>query len=275
MNFFKCFYSPDFYAALIRKGKGIGISFILMIALIDFIGVMVMLARLVPDLNNHMTNITAQLPALSINEGVLKMEKPSPYYIQIDGKNIVMFDTSGPSKELANVSKILGENKIQMLVTSEFVAMQKSNAALEIYRFDDTKFKNITITQDKWIEVGQQIGVWVVPVAFAVMAFAFILIAFVATFIKALIVRLMAIFLRNPPDFSAAMRLAAAAAIPAVTLVTLYNLVNDGITQNVPGALQAAQRDLPAYSSFVLWFLFAAVGLWSSNRTSNAEHDRI
>ncbi len=269
-RFFKTFYSPECYANLIQHGKGIGVGFILLLVFMDFAGLIIPSAKDMPSFNQSVVNIAAQLPDIVITQGVLSMNRPSPYLIQENGKNAILFDTRDEAKDMDMATTMLGRDKLFLLVSSEFIAFPKNNSAIEVRRFDKLGLENKIMNHDDWTRLGAAIVRWNAPVIMLVM-FCFLLIGVsIITLIKTLIVKLAAQFISKWLGFSASMRLAAAAAVPPVFLLAAFHIAQSLASPPHAGEIPEPSFDLPGYLGFVIWLGFVVFGLWSHRQSLKA-----
>jgi hypothetical protein len=247
------FYSRSFYANLINRGTGIGAGFILLQV---FLALAVPVCSMFPLLPSGQEKVDAffdRFPDVTIKDQKLSIDRPSPYVIDVpvgNGKKIdaIVFDTTPHEMNVAEIEKEMKEKKIFALVTADFIAMPKdSSIEITSYRnYGGTALKDRTVNHAQWINIGHKLLVWGAPILFVSM-FIFLLIGtFFMTFIKALIVKLLALFSKIKPDLSGAMRLSAAAAIPASLLGLL---------------LTAFGQRLPFLSGALVWLAFAIYGL--------------
>ena len=270
-NFFKPFYSAPFYADLLQNWKGIGIGFILLVAFIDVIALAIPLGKFMPGFSELMTKTATQLPKVTIKDGILSIDQPSPYVIKQGEVKSIVFDTSDAAKDMDVVTKALEKDHIGIYVTSEFMAYKKTDSALEIQRFDKQGLKDIVIDHDRWVSTIALILKWGVVVIVMLIGMMFIVGIFFTTFIKAFIVKLVALFFNNKPHFSAKMRLAAAAALPPAFVFTAYGIMHSLTAAPVlAGEAPPPTVEIPYFMSFVIWLGFVLFGLWSNDQASKA-----
>ncbi|MBY0428394.1 MAG: DUF1189 domain-containing protein [Alphaproteobacteria bacterium] len=270
-NFFKPFYSAPFYADLLQNWKGIGMGFILLVAFVDFTALAVPLGQFMPGFSQMMSTTASQLPKVTIKEGILSIDQPSPYMIKQGQVKPIVFDTSDAAKDMGAVTKALEEGHVGIFVTSEFMAYKKTDSALEIQRFDKPGFKDIVIDHDRWVSTIALILKYGVAAIIILIGLMFIVGVFIITFIKAFIVKLAALFFNNKPDFSGNMRLAAAAALPPASILTLFGIVQSLTAMPVKaGEIAPASIELPYYLGFVIWLGLVLFGLASNDKTPKA-----
>jgi hypothetical protein len=143
------FYSGDFYRDVIYHWKGVGLAYLLLLTLLFAVPETLKFQR---EINQFLTEaapkIVSQFPVLTIKNGTLSMNSPSPHRIFYgdDNKPFIIIDTNNSygSPVKANVFVYLTDKK------AFFKRAEEDYAEVEFSRFDD-----IVITHDrlyKWIE---------------------------------------------------------------------------------------------------------------------------
>ena len=256
------FFSRAFYFDIVHRWKGIGIGFVFLLVLFDYGAPLALSSSLIPEFQNETERFFDSFPDIKISQGKLSMDSASPAIVefQVTGDNgkkdslVLLFDTSFQSNNVNDISKYLDDKKANILVTTDYFAMQKTNGSVEFHTFQEIDKEPIEIKHDKWHSIGTSIAGFI-PYFIALMfipIFAFIL---SITFAKALIVKLAALFFKKEPDLSGAMRLAAAAAIPPSILRILFLLIGNEALNRFHGS-----------PSFLLWLALAIFGLWCANK---------
>ncbi|MBX9686776.1 MAG: DUF1189 domain-containing protein [Candidatus Obscuribacterales bacterium] len=131
------FYSKPFYLDLAKNGKGMGFGYLFLLLLICWT---LQSGKLFIDMQNGMSNpevslFVSQIPAIKLHEGKLSLDRPTPYMMKSkDGSPMILFDTSGASKDLKSAGGA------RMLVTQDFLIYEKSGGVEEVLPFE--KFKD-------------------------------------------------------------------------------------------------------------------------------------
>ncbi len=251
-NFLNTFYSRDFYAELIGSWRGIGIGFVLLLTLINSIGSLALLGKLAPVAASGMTAIATQMPAVTVAKGRITIDKPSPYTVRpaaTSAVSIIKFDTNQSHMDVLDITKQMEKEDLAVLVTSDVVAVKKKNG-VEVHSVTDFAKEDVTVSHENWDQLNRTIQRWgVIAIVVAVPLLSFI-VAFICTLVKSIIVQIASLFYKDKPDFSGAMRLAAAAAVPGAVFANLY-AVFVGPT--------------PSFAEFGIWAVFMLIGLFSYN----------
>ncbi|MDD3371602.1 MAG: DUF1189 family protein [Alphaproteobacteria bacterium] len=220
-NVIETFYSKSFYANLILRGKGIGGAYILLKAFLAMC-VPVFLILFSSGWRQTVESVVAQFPEVRIEASKLSIDRPSPYVIDlpIDKKEApkIVFDTGYQEADAGKVDIEMATKKILVLVTSNYVAFKKKNQVDFYYfnNYDELKGRSYFIDQDRWMAFHHTVlryGVPLVVVAIVLVSFGS---EFVGTAIFSMLALLFSAFFSIKLDFSTAMRLAAASAIPGV-----------------------------------------------------------
>lgn len=155
---FMSFYSARLYQDIGRNWKGIGLKYILLLCTITcvFMSVSWMLMLKNADTEkyadwatramfenpnltfeenlNRMLNIASQVPLMSIDDGTLTSEEPSPYFITdpFTKKNIAIIDTSGEYNSLE-------ESDALILLTKTRIITRKKDGSEEVVYLSSLK----------------------------------------------------------------------------------------------------------------------------------------
>ncbi len=219
------FYSQPFYANLILRGKGIGWRFILLQAALYFIFSMAVTfwGQSLSAYQKNIDNVFAQIPGVTIKDNRLSIDRPSPVTVAIpdkQGKSTnVVFDTNDRARDDAKIIEEMTSKNISMLLTKDFVASlstQKNGKTVLNYE-TYAKYDDLSVTHDDFVMIGKNL---VSLMAMASLGVSFVL-ACLGALLKAVFVKLFSLFFSMKLDFSAAMRLAAAASIPVGVLKIL------------------------------------------------------
>lgn len=251
------FYSSAFYADLVRKGKGIGIGFILLqVALTILVPALVAIPTM-SVAHRQITSIFDRFPDVTIKDQKLGIDRTSPYSVDIQSSDkkiaSIVFDTSSRERDLTGIKHEMDEQKIVALITSDFIAMP-DKSAIKLYNVSDfskADKSSTVITHEKWVSFGKNLVVWGFPFLF-VLTLSFTLIgSLMLTAFKAIVITMMALFCTLKPPFAASMRLAAAAAVPSTLYALLFSVFNQ--PQHV-------------FIGILIWFTYAIFGLASANK---------
>lgn len=131
------FFSAPFYKDLLRNGRGLGFAYLFLLLTLcwtmETVKVFVTLQSAMA--NKEVTELVNQVPAITLKNDKMSIDKPSPYVIKdiSTGTPIILFDMSGKTMDLAHA------NGAKILVTQDFAIMEKSSGMEETLPW--SKFK--------------------------------------------------------------------------------------------------------------------------------------
>jgi len=253
------FYSKDFYAGLILRGKGIGMGLIPVLFIIGTIGPLLALLPALPEARTKIMSVFERMPDIDIKNGKMTIDRASPYAVDVkfddDESFVLMFDMNREVGNLAGLEREMKKKNINILATSEYIVMRKdgNNDGLEVRDYSEIDKEGVQVHHDQWLNIGDKIATYF-PLIFVVILIPLFIATFIGTFSKALVVKFFALFSKTKPDISAAMRLAAAAGIPVATLELVLALIR---MLKIEGSLHGPGFWL----GMLLWAAFAIFGL--------------
>lgn len=216
------FYSAPFYANLCRRSRGLGLGFLLIASLLGLGQAAVHYAFPIKSLWKERTAIFESLPPVTIQNGQLSIDAPSPLTLTfLEGKEggpfKLVFDMEADSSDTNKIAKRMDDESLFLLATRDKIFLyDKSTARVEATSV--STMKRTTISHENWIEAGKLFSVFV-PLS---ISFSMGLLLFLGHFVTALagalgLYVLMPLLKLDLP-FSALFRLAAAAKIPVGVL---------------------------------------------------------
>jgi len=261
------FFSRSFYFDLVHRWKGIGLGFVLLLVLFNYAVPMLVHIPLIKAFQQETVLFFEKMPDIAIEKGKLSTDT-SPFYtvdfnLKLDGNEekvfAVMFDTGFTSSDISALDKYMAEKKVNALVTADYLAINKAAGSVEIHKFTESKKESFAIGHDQWSAFGKKLA-FLLPFFLAFgLVFLYAVLLFV-TFLKALLVTLFALFFKLESGFPAAMRLAAAAAIPPSLVYFALLLVDGSYAGRFDGA-----------PGFLFWAAMAIFGLWCASKTGETE----
>jgi hypothetical protein len=266
------FYSGTFYGELARRGRGIGMRFILLLTLVmlalyyvafraggGYDAVHAMLERL-PEK-------ASELPSLTVADGKLSIDRPVPYKFDVglapDDAWIVI-DTNYKITDVDALEKYMRDNNIIVLLTADKVVMLDYHAnaggktvATSGVRISDIKdnsqSQSFSVTHADWQSLAQWIKARGMAVLFwsmfTGMLIGLFILNFLAMLFSAVAVMILDLIARNGLEFPAAMRLAAAARIPVTVISALPLLVG--------------RTPLEGGTGWLLWLIYLVFAVWA------------
>lgn len=261
------FYSSDFYADVAHARRGIGMGFIFTLTVITIAlitGYLVFYSKTLQGFASAVPPFAADLPAISVKDGKLSMDKPSPYKIPLgeEGKeqSWIIIDTDHKVTDAKTLTQYMESNNIAVLITqSEFITLKSNHETkdIEVRQLSELK-REFSITHKDWMDFANYIAekgvntlIWVVAIGGFLV---FLIYNLFATFVGALVMMIVGYIMRaGGLEFGALMRLTAAARIP-FHAITAAPLMLGGVM--LGGGL-----------SWLVWFGYLVFAVTSSKRS--------
>ncbi|HEX9425065.1 MAG TPA: DUF1189 family protein [Pyrinomonadaceae bacterium] len=218
------FFSKSFYQDVGQRWRGTGLAFLLVVLALVWIPTTIKLhwtlSRFVKD---YAPRITKQIPAITISNGKVSTDVPTPYFINDPdtGTPMIIIDTTGQYESLDNTpAKVL-------LTRSKIMTQQR--AETRVYDLSDVKSFYVDHVQvEGWLAFGAR---WFALVAYPlVLVFSFIF-RTIQVLIYALFGLVFASLLNAKLSYQTLMRLAAVSLTP----VLLLNLLLEFVPLRIPG----------------------------------------
>lgn len=254
------FYSSAFYGDVAHARRGIGMKFIFALTFVAtalLTGYLVFYSKTLQEVAAAAPKFAADLPAVTVKDGKLSIDKPVPYNLSIgegDDQVWITVDTNYKLKDITALKEHMETNKIVILVTEqEIVTIKGHSRELEVRPMSEMK-KDFSITHQNWTDMGNYIAEKGVRVLIGFVAIGGFVILFLynlfATFIGAIVMMIAGFILRaGSLEFGALMRLTAAARMPFIAIAAAPMMLGGGL---ITGGL-----------SWLIWFgylLFAVMG---------------
>lgn len=211
--FWKAFYSKTLYRDVKTKWQGTGLLYLLILSIVCALPWIYHIHRGTQQLIAASHSIVGQIPTITIRQGNVSIDRPSPYYIksQNEQRIFAIIDTSGKIKNLEETSAYL-------LITKN-----------QIFTKEDHMMKNYQITSrydgiytQKQIKKFLELLTFFFPfVALPFLVVAFFLEAVVEVLFYALIAKL---FVETDYSYKTLMRFAAIAITPSFIISTLATI---------------------------------------------------
>jgi hypothetical protein len=225
------FFSPDFYRDLVHQWRGIGMRFILILALVEFGAIAVISFKPMQLMTGIFSDVASSLPNATFKNHKLSIDQPNPYIINLPSgkgesdqpgapKPNIFIDTDYTISDLAALRTWMASKQVVALITAnEAIMLKANNTQLEVTEF--TKIPDTVIDHDRWMKWGHIATTWMPIIIGASIALVIFISAFVRVLFGSLLVLLLNLLTRSIPDFAAAMRVAAATAIPVGIIFVL------------------------------------------------------
>jgi len=209
------FFLRDVYRDAARAWKGAGLLYLLLVAAIACLAVMIRIQITASGVaRNEAPALIAQLPTITIDHGVVSIDRPGPIVIRDrKGNEVAIIDTS------ASVESFEGRTAYVMLTRDHLIA-RKSVSETRIMTLE--RVQHLVLTRERVTRWAHTI-----EALLAVVAAPFILVWFyIGRLVQALLAAVVALMIASvrhvSVDFAACMRLAAVAITPATLLFDLF-----------------------------------------------------
>lgn len=232
------FFSKRLYRDVGHNWKGSNLSYLFVLLAICWIPPTL---RLQEDINQSLKSaqmqLITQLPDIRIIDGRVVVDENQPYYIERNGQTVAIIDTTG------SMNYIDDENVVALLTESELIMRRGKN---QFNTLNLSKVESFHLNQEianQWMEMTRSS---LTPLAYGFFVllsyFSVLLLMFCVSIAGFMISSMLRISLR----FSGVLRIAMAAATPAIIL-TAASIV---LGQSVPGII---------YLSVTLIYLLAGI----------------
>ena len=218
------FFSKSFYQDVGQRWRGTGLAFLLGVLALVWIPTTIKLHwTLSRFVRESAPRLTKQIPAITISNGEVSTDVPTPYFINDPetGTPMIIIDTTGEYESLDNTpAKVL-------LTRSKLITQQR--AETRVYDLRDVKsFYVDRVRVEGWLTFGAR---WFALVAYPfVLVFSFIF-RTIQVLIYALFGMIFASLLNAKLSYQTLMRLAAVSLTPVLVL----NLIMEFVPLWIPG----------------------------------------
>jgi len=223
------FYSPQFYRRLAREGKGPGFLWMTVAALVSALFSALFLSRVVvPEVYNFFSKapaLMAQIPQITLQAGTLAIDRASPVIITLPGHPGLraMIDTRLSAADIGRLGAVMEENNVFFIALKDGYAMPERRSAGGGVRIQSYLGKDSVTTQQELGLMGQSFSEkasWFTTKVSVLLVIAGLLFVWLYTFIATLLGGILTwvVNLGTKLDFSAALRVAAAARLPYAVL---------------------------------------------------------
>lgn len=219
------FFSKRLYRDVGQNWKGANLSYLFLLLAICCIPPTLSLRKdIIQSLDSNQLQIINQLPDIHIKKGRVMIDQNQPSYIKHNGKTVAIIDTTGSMNYIddANVFALLTENElIVRRGPNEFNTLDLSQV---------TEFHLNKQIANRWIQMTKNS---LAPLSYGI----FLLLSYIFTVLVMLLTAVVGLILSSAMHsslkFSGVLRLAAAAATPAIILVS----ISIALGQTIPGLI--------------------------------------
>lgn len=231
------FFSGELYRDVGLNWKGVGFGYLFLLLAICTVPRMFKIQRgLSHFIEEEAPSFINQVPEITIEKGVVRIDKPQPYYITAPDSNeiVAIIDTTGQIQSLDNTDAFV------LLTKTRLISRQNKS---ESRTYDLTNVQHFVLDQYKitnWLNAGKKL---LVPVLYPFILLGSFIFRIIQSLIYAAIGLLFAAWCKTKLSYPALLRLAVAAVTPCIIVRTV---------------LGYASVKLPLAG---LWFFLTAMGL--------------
>ena len=238
---FLAFFSKKLYRDIGQNWKGANFAYLFLLLAICWIpSTLTLREDLIKSLDSNQVHLINQLPDIHIKNGRVEMDQQKPYPIKNrDGQTVAIIDTTGSMNfiEDAQVTALLTDSEL-------------------IFRRGKDQFNTLDLSQVSEFHLSQEIAnQWLqttrnalAPLSYGLFLLLSYIFAILAMLLTAVVGLILSTAMHSTLKFSGVLRIAVAAATPAIILVT----VSTALGHSVPGW---------AYITFT--FLYLLIGIKS------------
>lgn len=208
------FYNPETYRDVVNNKKGNTFVYLALLVMLCSIPLMI---AIVTGMNNFMKNdgsyILNQLPEIKITNGIVSMDKESPYFIKSKaGETLFVIDLS----DSAATTELQGSAKV-LLTKNKVIAQQKEN---ETRTYNLSQVQNFTLNAQK---INDWFGyAWIVYIIiFVFMVIFFYIYRLIQAFVNGVFGLIISALLKVNLDFTSLIYIAMVAITPVAILASV------------------------------------------------------
>lgn len=219
----KSFYSRGLYRDVAKNWRAAAFVYLLLLLILAWIPHIFKWHNFFGNfVKTESTALVAQIPTLTIKEGHLSVDKPTPYFIKDPdtGKVIATIDTSGEYNDIKDLQSAEGV----LLLTGDNI----------IYKVDDEEYRvrslkgtpNMTVGAkdiEGWLQKGQ---FWILLLFYPIIVFLSFLYRVVQSLIYGLAGLVFTFFTNTQLTYMACVSLAMVALTPAIIIGTVIDYFN-------------------------------------------------
>ncbi|RTL45187.1 MAG: DUF1189 domain-containing protein [Candidatus Melainabacteria bacterium] len=228
---YMCFFSKDLYRSVVRTWKGIAFLYLFLLIMTSWLLISVKVYFVMSEvMNGPVKKLIERLPVVEIKDGEFKMDKPSPYRLNLNSTDSMDPAVRQTNREVpiavfdATTDDVKGDETIPFVVTKHFLYIQNGKDP-KAQEFELKTFGDVNYTRESYIELAETIKLWVPIVVFLVAG----PISFICCAILSLILAAIGMASANGMNvkltYGECLRIACVAFTPAVLLDTVLKLL--------------------------------------------------
>lgn len=239
------FYSQTFYRDMIRNRSGFGGWFVTILIVLLFAQTMMALQTPARRVLEIIPTFLGAMPEVTLHEGTLSIDKPSPYTIMFDPTDplskTIVFDTTITTDDTALLRQTMEQQRAFMLITAN-KAVTLSAKSVSV---DDLKSLEVDtkVTRKHWESMAHTASGIIYPTMAIVALISALFGVMLRIFIGGLFVMLLSLPIGTKLNYETSVRIATITAIPC----TIFMLV----------------APLHSGTYYALWVLYILFALWA------------
>lgn len=213
------FFSKDLYRDVAKNWHGIGALYLLLLLIVTWIPLMYLFfVSLSEFVDTSSPQWVEQIPAVTINQGVVSIDKPSPYYIKDpkSGNPVIIIDTSGHYTTLTGTTA-------GILVMKDKIIMKKNEQETRIYELNKTD--NYSFNKDTATKFLTQLKKWAPLFIYPLLVLTTFIYRLLQALIYAWIGLLFAHFMKVSLHYKELLRLTMIAITPTIIVGTILTFL--------------------------------------------------
>jgi hypothetical protein len=239
------FYSQTFYRDMIRSRTGFGGWFVMILIVLLCVQTMFALQTPARKVLGIIPAFLGAMPEITLHEGTLSIDKPSPYTIMFDPADplsrSIVFDTTITTDDADALRKTMEQQRAFILITAN-KAVTLSAKSVSI---DDLKTLEVDtkVTRTHWESLAHTASSIIYPTMAVVALISALFGTMLRIFIGGLFVLLLSLLIGTKINYETGVRIATITAIPC----TIFMLV----------------APLHGGTYYALWALYISFALWA------------
>lgn len=214
------FYSKSLYRDVAKNWRGIAAGYLLLLLAIVWLpGLVQFAAMLRVFVTENAPQWVAQVPNITIKEGVVSIDKPQPYFIKNpqNGTVAVIFDNTGQYTNLDNTTA-------QMLITKTEIITRKNQQETRVHTL--TKNDNYVLTQAKVDQFVHSTLWWMPTIMYVVMVLGSFIYRLIQALLYALVGLIYSRFIKYEIHYQPTYRLTIIALTPVIIISSILSYLH-------------------------------------------------
>ena len=228
---YMCFFSKDLYRSVVRTWKGIAFLYLFLLIMTSWLLISVKVYFVMSEvMNGPVKKLIERLPVVEIKDGEFKMDKTSPYRLNLNSTDSMDPAVRQTNREVpiavfdATTDDVKGDETIPFVVTKHFLYIQNGKDP-KAQEFELKTFGDVNYTRESYIELAETIKLWVPIVVFLVAGPISFMCCAILSLILAAIGMASANGMNVKLTYGECLRIACVAFTPAVLLDTILKLL--------------------------------------------------